>query len=553
MAGQPTMLKLFGIRSRSRSPAGEKKEPTSEPPVEHHDAVAGSDHQAESHTSDAEHTPDTHIDAATHSSPLSEAKTPASPSTAGSGGEEQQNSKRPTENAQRRFSWLPLGKGANPEVKPTTQEQEKKPVVEQPASRPTIARTRSEKQAQQSALVLRELIVGPSSTASSKSKSKSKATSGADVDKVKAQLGRPKSANKVIAQLRQLSSSDEPVVVGTGPNGEKLTAVQKGPIHAVCLPYRDAEAHERHFSQLAQNKATTAASAQPPKTTDTKTSVHSVHVESTTTTAEVVSVANASITTLKTVFSEMNLVSLITTPDLGLNGPPDGPGILSGALPTAQIILEGVEQITPQLMALGYATGKAVMPDHAGVHPPTDRMSAITYWWGFEIVLPPPSLEYLQNVPSITHAVINFLTALSLVEGGVREIMPFIRYISQFIDTEFNMIQGEDQGQGVVCAATWIMPAALVPRPWDFSPPPKAASIDTSAEKPTSDTATSTPAIAPANMSVPTIVVASDTQDQKVETAPPQIELTSVPSPSSEVPKATAENEAGPAAIALAA
>ena len=69
---------------------------------------------------------------------------------------------------------------------------------------------------------------------------------------------------------------------------------------------------------------------------------------------------------LKTVFSEVNLVSLVTTPDLGLGGPPDGPGILSGALPSAQAIIEGVEQITPQLMALGYATGKAVMPDHAG-------------------------------------------------------------------------------------------------------------------------------------------------------------------------------------------
>jgi hypothetical protein len=50
---------------------------------------------------------------------------------------------------------------------------------------------------------------------------------------------------------------------------------------------------------------------------------------------------------------------------------------------------------------------------------------------------------------------INILTALSTMNGGVREILPFVRYISQFIDFEFNAIQGQNQGQGVVCAATW--------------------------------------------------------------------------------------------------
>jgi hypothetical protein len=64
------------------------------------------------------------------------------------------------------------------------------------------------------------------------------------------------------------------------------------------------------------------------------------------------------------------------------------------------------------------------------------------------------------------------------VNNGVREILPFIRYIAQFIDFEFNAIKGQDKGDGVVCAATWylffsfkgssvsstsrIMPAALV-------------------------------------------------------------------------------------------
>lgn len=84
----------------------------------------------------------------------------------------------------------------------------------------------------------------------------------------------------------------------------------------------------------------------------------------------------------------------------------------------------------------------------------------------------------------------NLLSALALVNSGVREILPFIRYISQFIDFEFDAIKGQDRGNGVICAATWsllfllaplrivshffnrIMPAALVPRPWDFPLPP---------------------------------------------------------------------------------
>ena len=51
----------------------------------------------------------------------------------------------------------------------------------------------------------------------------------------------------------------------------------------------------------------------------------------------------------------------------------------------------------------------------------------------------------------------NFLSALALINNGVREILPFIRYISQYVDFEFNAIRGQDKGEGVVCAATWYV------------------------------------------------------------------------------------------------
>ena len=51
----------------------------------------------------------------------------------------------------------------------------------------------------------------------------------------------------------------------------------------------------------------------------------------------------------------------------------------------------------------------------------------------------------------------NFLSAVALVNNGVREILPFIRYIAQFVDFEFAAIKKQDRGNGVVCAATWYV------------------------------------------------------------------------------------------------
>jgi len=170
----------------------------------------------------------------------------------------------------------------------------------------------------------------------------------------------------------------------------------------------------------------------------------------------------------------MHIVNLMTAPNMGLGQPGDGEGMFAGAIPTPQTVIEGIKMITPQLMALGYATGKAIVPDHAGIYPPLDRMSVLTYWWGLEIVLPPPTLKYLSGAESVSGSFINFLTAMAVVNDGIREILPFVRYIAQFMDFEFDAILAQNKGKGVVCAATWIMPAAMVPRPWDFPDPPSS-------------------------------------------------------------------------------
>ncbi|KAI9463556.1 hypothetical protein BJY52DRAFT_1184577 [Lactarius psammicola] len=352
-----------------------------------------------------------------------------------------------------------------------------------------VSLSHSDRRAKESALVLRSLIVGQNSGDSSAAPQVR--VSRAQLDRVKAQLLKPKTANKVIAQLRALPAL---------PDSASQTSP---PICAVCLPYTDEEADEKHFSQLRDVEHTKDPAFRLP------------------------TIASATIASITEALNGLHIVSLFTAPDLGLGQPGDGEGLLAGAVPTAETVINGIVQITPQLMALGYAAGKNIIPDHAGIYPPVDRISVLTYWWGLELLLPPPTLVYLgvsshtpshhprfnddfeQRVHSITSTVINFLAAMSVMYEGVREILPFVRYFSQYIDFEWNSIKSQNHGKGVICAATWIMPAAMVARPWDFPDPPK------NVEPPTQSTPSDakTPATAPA--STPTA------SDEKAAPTPP--------------------------------
>ena len=80
---------------------------------------------------------------------------------------------------------------------------------------------------------------------------------------------------------------------------------------------------------------------------------------------------------------------------------------------------------------------------HLGVSP-----HAVSYYPHFN-----DDLE--QRAQSITNTVMNFLTAMAVLNDGVREIIPFVRYLSQYIDFEWTTIKAQDHGKGVICAATW--------------------------------------------------------------------------------------------------
>jgi len=121
------------------------------------------------------------------------------------------------------------------------------------------------------------------------------------------------------------------------------------------------------------------------------------------------------------------------------------------------------------------------------------------------------------------------LTVLAAVNEGVREIIPFVRYISQFIEFEFSSIKAQDKGKGVVCAATWIMPAALIPRPWDFATPAESTNPANYASEPdstqASDDSPTTPHVEDGSPIFIPPLVPSHSDDQPCLDVHPDIKL----------------------------
>lgn len=305
----------------------------------------------------------------------------------------------------------------------------------------------TDKRLKESAMLVRSLIVCDSNLSPGAKSVKTSSVAKNAVRRMHSHLSKPKSASKVIAHLKYPSpqASDHPV------NSHV-------PLRAVCLDVTDNEAHEQYFSKLG-------------------------------------SVASASVTAVSDALRDVHIVHLFAAPNMGFGAPATAPGVFAGAVPTAGAVLEGIQEITPQLLALGYATGKAIMPNHKGVIVPTDRVSVLTYWWGFEVCLPPSTLAYIQSAATPGSALLDLLTAVSVLNEGVREILPFIRYLAQFVQMEWHSIHATDEGRGVVCCATWIMPIALVPRAWDFAdlPQPSEQTQSNASHTPIATTNTNTP------------------------------------------------------------
>lgn len=188
----------------------------------------------------------------------------------------------------------------------------------------------TDKRARECARMVQSIIVGGHDLLPNAKPTKGKVPIVPAMVQVKAQLLKPKSARKVIAQLRALP-----------PHPTDVTSNPAIPMRAVCLDMADAEAYERYFSKLG-------------------------------------SVCSASLSSLALALKDIHVVDLLLAPNAVAGVAATAECLLAGGGPTAGIILEDFQQITPQLLALGYATGKAIMPDHKGVIVPTDRISVLT-------------------------------------------------------------------------------------------------------------------------------------------------------------------------------
>ena len=197
-------------------------------------------------------------------------------------------------------------------------------------------------QAKESALALHSLIVGPPHPGDSSAAPRVR-ISPAQLASVKAQLHNPETAIPIITQLRALPAQ---------ANSASHTSL---PIRAVALPFPDEEVADRHFSQKRE--------VVHPNEGTSDVKFHLPH---------------ATIESIIETIKDLHIVSLFTTPDSGTGQPGDVPVPFADAATTPEKVANGIIRITPQLMALGFSTGKSIVPDHRGVHPPIDRMSVVT-------------------------------------------------------------------------------------------------------------------------------------------------------------------------------
>ncbi|KAF9113902.1 hypothetical protein BGX27_000591 [Mortierella sp. AM989] len=118
------------------------------------------------------------------------------------------------------------------------------------------------------------------------------------------------------------------------------------------------------------------------------------------------------------------------------------------------VIVSTLNSIKQQIAALGKS-------------PPTHIISAYTYWWGYEIYVPHKCMSKLQRVTNTSQIFFGFLSGAVTGIPGLASLVPLTRIISAWVGFQWAVIHAQDLGEGVILSATWVLPVALAPRPWD--------------------------------------------------------------------------------------
>ncbi|KAK3815766.1 MAG: hypothetical protein JOS17DRAFT_413278 [Linnemannia elongata] len=99
--------------------------------------------------------------------------------------------------------------------------------------------------------------------------------------------------------------------------------------------------------------------------------------------------------------------------------------------------------------------------------PPTNMMSAYTYWWGYEIYVPHKCMDTIERVSNTSQIFFGFLSTTVSAIPGLAALVPIAKIISAWVGYQWAVIKTQDAGKGVVISATWVLPVALASRPWD--------------------------------------------------------------------------------------
>lgn len=185
---------------------------------------------------------------------------------------------------------------------------------------------------------------------------------------IPAALIKPKEANKIIDELKKITVSAGQAAEEQVGEGPQVSAMQTSHVKGACLDCTDAEV-------LDKSQAASTQIAEGKEISD--------H-------------------TAKGVTDRIN--------QLTANGIPSA-GTMLGQMASSAGAFEALAGVTGKMIDASGA--------HAGIiDPPTDRMSILVYWyvrfvsmanrsdarcrWGYELVLPPPSIRYLASVHSVT-------------------------------------------------------------------------------------------------------------------------------------------------------
>ncbi|KAF9912842.1 hypothetical protein EC991_008708 [Linnemannia zychae] len=116
---------------------------------------------------------------------------------------------------------------------------------------------------------------------------------------------------------------------------------------------------------------------------------------------------------------------------------------------------------------LSSLTKQWLIPTYQTTPPPTNMMSAFTYWWGYEIYVPHKCMDTIERVSNTSQMFFGFLIGTVGTIPGLAALVPIAKIISAWVGYQWTVIKTQDTGRGVVISATWVLPVALASRPWD--------------------------------------------------------------------------------------